>query len=125
MINIVTYPDLLFTDAQSILVLHPGQPLQQELQDYLSNSNYPVNLYFYSESEYNVDVVNWMLSVFKQCDYAIADIDNCPCHVRDLLSYILWHRKSYWLSNSQDSIYNHISSNQVYNLDFLNQEVAN
>ena len=27
--------------------------------------------------------------------------------------------KTYWLTNSQDSVYNSLSNNKVYNLDFL------
>lgn len=125
MINIVTYPDLLFTDATSILLVHPSDRLQNQVQDFLSKHDDPVNLYFYNEDGYNKDVVNWMLSVNKQCDYTIVDVDECSIHVRDLLSYILWSRRSYWFSKSNTSIYRHISSNQVYNLDFLTNEATN
>jgi hypothetical protein len=38
---------------------------------------------------------------------------------RDLLSYMIAKNKTYWLTNSQDSVYNSLSSNRVYNLDFL------
>jgi DNA-dependent RNA polymerase auxiliary subunit epsilon len=27
--------------------------------------------------------------------------------------------KTYWLTNSQDSVYNSLSNNKVYNLEFL------
>jgi hypothetical protein len=29
--------------------------------------------------------------------------------------------KTYWLTNSQDSVYNSLSSNKIYNLDFLSK----
>jgi len=53
------------------------------------------------------------------CDLIIVDIDNCPSYVKDLLSFIIAKPKTYWLTNAVEVVYNHISSNRIYNLSIL------
>jgi len=60
-----------------------------------------------------------LLNVFKMCDLALIDVDNTSPWARDLLSYMIAKPKTYWLTNSQDSVYNSLSNNRVYNLNFL------
>ncbi len=119
-INIVTPPDLLFNDSFQLLVVYPSKQLQDELQNnFLATSEEDVNVYVYDKPNQVNEEVDWMLSVFKQCDMAIVDVDNTSSWARDLLSYMIAKNKTYWLTNSQDSVYNSLSNNKVYNLDFL------
>ena len=119
-INIVTPPDLLFNDSLQLLLVHPSEQLQNDLQDtFLAKTNADVNLYVYNKSVKVTEEVEWLLSIFKQCDVAILDIDNSTAWVRDLASYMIAKNKTYWLTNSHDSVYNSLSNNRVYNLDFL------
>ena len=114
-INIVTPPDLLFNDSLQLLLVHPSEQLQNDLQDtFLAKTNADVNLYVYNKSVKVTEEVEWLLSIFKQCDVAILDIDNSTAWVRDLASYMIAKNKTYWLTNGHDSVYN-----KVYNLDFL------
>jgi len=119
-INIVTPPDMLFNDSLQLLVVYPSKQLQDELQtNFLSSADLDINLYVYDKPVQDKKELEWMLSVFKQCDVAIIDVDNMSPWARDLASYMIAKNKTYWLTNSQDSVYNGLSSNRVYNLDFL------
>jgi hypothetical protein len=111
---------MLFNDSLQILLVYPSKQIQDELQNkFLANTNADVNLYVYDKPIYTKDEIDWMLSVFKQCDTAIIDVDNTSPWARDILSYMIAKNKTYWLTNSQDSVYNSLSNNRVYNLDFL------
>lgn len=111
---------MLFNDSLQLLLVYPSKQLQNELQDkFLANTDTDVNVYVYDKSVYDKDEVKWLLSVFKQCDVAIVDVDNISSWVRDLLGYMIGKNKTYWLTNGQDSVYNSLSNNRVYNLDFL------
>ena len=111
---------MLFNDSLQLLLIYPSKQLQDELQDkFLANTDVDVNLYLYDKPVYDKDEVNWLLSVFKQCDVAIVDVDNASPWGRDLSSYMIGKNKTYWLTNSQDSVYNSLSNNKVYNLEFL------
>jgi len=119
-INIVTPPDMLFNDSLQLLLVYPSKQLQDELQNnFLSSADLDINLYVYDKPVQDKKELEWMLSVFKQCDVAIIDVDNMSPWARDLASYMIAKNKTYWLTNSQDSVYNGLSSNRVYNLDFL------
>ena len=119
-INIVTAPDMLFNDSLQLLLVYPSKQIQDELQNnFLTNIEVDVNIYVYDKPVYDKKEVEWLLNVFKQCDTTIVDIDNTSPWARDLLSYMIAKNKTYWLTNSQDSVYNSLSNNKVYNLDFL------
>ena len=111
---------MLFNDSLQLLLIYPSKQIQDELQNnFLSNTNIDVNIYVYDKPVYDKNELEWLLSVFKQCDTTIVDVDNTSSWARDLLSYMIAKNKTYWLTNSQDSVYNSLSSNRVYNLDFL------
>jgi hypothetical protein len=119
-INIVTPPDMLFNDSFQLLLLYPSKQIQDELQDkFLASIDADVNVYVYDKPTQVEEEINWMLNVFKQCDIAIIDVDNTSTWCRDLSSYMIAKNKTYWLTNSQNSVYNSLSNNKVYNLDFL------
>ena len=119
-INLITPPDILPNDSYQLLVLYPSKNLQQELQDtFLSKTDIGVNVYIYDKPNYNKDDVSWLLNVFKICNTAIIDVDNTASHARDLLSYMIAKPKTYWLTNSQDSVYNNLSNNKVFTLEFM------
>ena len=111
---------MLFNDSLQLLLVYPSKQLQDELQNnFLTNATLDINLYVYDKPVQDKKEVEWVLSVFKQCDVAIVDVDNMSPWARDLASYMIAKNKTYWLTNSQDSVYNSLSSNKVYNLDFL------
>ena len=113
---------MLFNDSLQLLLVYPSKPLQDELQDkFLATTGVDVNLYIYDKPVYDKDELEWLLSVFNLCNVAIIDVDNASTWARDLASYMIAKNKTYWLTNSQDSVYNSLSSNKIYNLDFLSK----
>ena len=111
---------MLFNDSLQLLLVYPSKQLQDELQNnFLSSADLDINLYVYDKPVQDKKELEWMLSVFKQCDIAIVDVDNASPWARDLASYMIAKNKTYWLTNSQESVYNSLSNNKVYNLDFL------
>jgi hypothetical protein len=113
---------MLFNDSLQLLLVYPSKKLQDELQDtFLAAYDADVNVYIYDKPVQDKEEVDWMLSVFKQCNLAIIDVDNASSWCRDLASYMIAKNKTYWLTNSQDSVYNSLSSNKIYNLDFLSK----
>lgn len=121
-INIITPPDILFNDGYQMLLVYPTTQLQQELQDtFLSSTKTDVNVYYFDQPNYTTHDVEWLLNIFKMSETIIVDVDNTPPWARDLLSYMIAKTKTYWLTNSQDSVYNSLSSNKIYNLDFLSK----
>jgi len=113
---------MLFNDSFQLLLVYPSKQVQDELQNnFLTNADLDINLYVYDKPVQDKKEVEWLLSVFKQCDVAIVDVDNMSPWARDLASYMIAKSKTYWLTNSQDSVYNNLSNNKVYNLDFLSK----
>lgn len=116
----MTYPDQLFNDSYEILLLYPSKELQKEMQDkFLTHFPDDCNIYLYDKERYIKEEIEWVLKIFKSVDIVIIDIDNISHWFRDLLSYMIGKNKTYWLTNSQETVYNHISKNRIYNLDFL------
>lgn len=119
-INIITSPDQLFNNSFEILLIYPSANLKNELQDkFLEKYNGDVNVYVFDKEVYNKDEIVWLLKVFKSVDIALIDVDNTRSFFRDMLAYLIAKNKTYWLTNAVDSVYSILSSNQIYNLDFL------
>lgn len=111
---------MLFNDSYQLLLVYPSKQLQKELQDtFLNSTTLGVNVYYYDKPNYAKEDADWLINIFKMCNTAIVDIDNTAIWARLLLSYMIAKPKTYWLTNSQDAVYNSLSNNRVYNLDFL------
>jgi hypothetical protein len=120
-INIITPPDKIFSDCLNILLIHPSAEIQEELQkSYLTITEKDINLYQFEKNVYSPEDIDWLLSIFNFCDICIFNLDTSSPSVRQLAGYFISKPKTYWLTNGDASVYNHISNNRVYNLDFLN-----
>lgn len=119
-VQLITPFDILRDDNYQMLLMYPSADTQKSLQyDFLGKIDFDINVYIYDKPEYNDKEIEWLLNVFGVCDLAIIDVDYVSPHIRDLLGYFIAKPKTYWLTNSQDTVYNHISKNRNYTLDFL------
>lgn len=119
-INIITYPDVLHGDALNIVLLYPNNKILKQLQDdFLKNCNEDVNLYLFDSTEYNSAELNYILQLCNSSAYTIIDIDNTIEFFRPILSFLISKSNTYWFTNSEESIYKHISTKHVYDLSFL------
>ena len=120
-IKIVTPPDKVYGNSLKILVIHPSPAVRSELQDHLLNNDYDaVDVFMYNQSDEKPDI-DWLLTVFHMSDIVIFDIDNSTPLVRDLASFLVSYPKTHWLTNATAPVYNHLSSNHVYDLTFMNK----
>lgn len=119
-INIITPPDKIYTDCFNILLINPSENIQSEMQnEVLSKFNFDCNLYFYDKKNYNINDFDWLMDIFHFCDIVVIDLDNASTHIKDIASYMIGKPKTYWLTNAENTVYNRISSNRIYNLSFL------
>lgn len=119
-INIITPPDKLFNDAVQVLLVHPTKELQDAVQDkFLSDVEVDVNLYYYDKTVYSEIDVDWLLTIFKMSDITIIDVDSVEPYLRDVLSFMIAKPKTFWLTNGDNRVYNKLSSNRVYDFEFL------
>jgi hypothetical protein len=78
-------------------------------------------MYEQSDSE---ATINWLLDIVHRSDYVVLDIDNfAPKHV-DIISYLLGHSNVYWLTKGENVVYNILSKNRIYNLDWLYNSIG-
>lgn len=119
-INIITYPDIIYNECINLLLINPSSDLLENIQEeVLSVISNDMNIYLYDQQKYDENYFKWMLNVFNLSDITIVDIDNCSSDNKLIISYLIGKPKTYWLTNSQQSMYNIISSNRIYNLSIL------
>lgn len=118
-INIITPPDIVYSDTFNVTLIFTRKEIQNEVQEKIIPQVEDMNLFFFNEQKYTKDNIDWLLSVVDMSDLVLVDVDNCPAHIREILSFIIAKPKTYWLTNSEHPVYNHISLNRIYNLDNL------
>lgn len=119
-INIITSPDKFYGDTPSLLVIHPSVELQTDLQqNVLTNIFDDLNVYIYNEPVSDSAKIEWLLTVFHLADTVIIDVDHCSLHIRNLLSFMIAKSKTYWLTNGENSVYNHLSNKRIFNLESI------
>lgn len=117
-INLITSPDRIFNDNQKILLVYPTTEVQTEFQTtVLEHIEEDLDLYIFDIAKPSSSDIDWLLVSASMVDKIIVDTDNCDSKIRMLLGYIIAKSKTYWLTNSDDSVYNHLSKNRIYNLD--------
>jgi hypothetical protein len=121
-IKLITPPDRLYTTEYSFLIIYPSKIVKEQLQHLLANATIPINVYLYEPEDKHE--IEWLLDVFHQVDTVVIDIDNCDTRIRELASYFLSKDKTYWLTNGQESFYNIINKNRIFDLDFLTYKIG-
>ena len=121
-ITVITPPDKVFNNNFSFLLVYPNSDVKQQFQQLIANIDHPFNIYYYEQEEldHNVD---WLLSLVKMTECVIFDVDNTPAKIRTLASYIIAQNNTFWLTNDNDTYYNKLSTNRIYNLDFIKDKI--
>jgi len=122
-ITLVTPPDKYYSSEYSFLLIYPSTIVKEQFQNLLDNFSVPFIVYLYELDNENQDP-EWLLDCFYKADCVIMDIDNCESKVRDLTSYFISKDKTVWLTNSGDNLYNVLSKNRIFNLDFLVSKIG-
>ena len=118
-INLITAPDKLLNKATSIAVIHPKNETIAQVQNTIAAWEETVNIYLYNpEVEEEIDI-KWMLELPHICDYVIADLDNFDTFSKNFASYIISYPNVFYLTNDELTPYNIISSNRIFNVDWI------
>lgn len=121
-INLITYPDKIFSDTFSILFINPRTEIKEEFQsEILKEFTGDLNVYYFEELNPENTQIDWLLGIIDRVDIVVLDIDQTGPKIKNLVSYILSKNKTYWLTNDNNPVYNHISYKRKYNLDFLKE----
>jgi hypothetical protein len=103
--------------------VYPSAIVKSQFQDLVEKFNKPIIVYLYEKDEEDHEP-EWLLDCFYKADCVIIDIDNCDTKIRDLTSYFIARDKTFWLTNSGDNLYNMISKNRIFSLDFLSSKLG-
>ena len=111
-LNLITSPDKLFNDDPSLLLVNPSDNVKENFNHYAQKFESNVNLYLYENLESDI---RWLLEVAETVDYIILDIDNTKVSPW-IIGHLLGFGKTFYLTNTPDSVYNVINNNRIYEL---------
>ena len=117
-INIITPPDVLHNQATSFLLIQPSADVRDQFQNLMARYNEYLNVYLYDPQD-ETRPYDWLLNIAKIVDYVILDIDNLDYTERNLASYFVSLPNTFYLTNDEQTPYNMLSVNRIYNLDWL------
>lgn len=119
-IKIITVPDIMFDQAESLLVITPTLDLKNRVQDYAVNSDNHLNIYVYNGLEQDI---KWLLMVAKTADNILIDIDNCSEDVTQFLSYLLSFPNTYYRTANMRAPWDLLNKNRFYDFPKLNEDL--
>ena len=122
-LTIVTPPDILLTNNISFLLIYPSNQIKEQFQTLVESFECDFTVYLYEPPEQDEDP-DWLLNNCHVANFVVFDIDNASSIVRDLASYIIANTNTFWLTNSGDHVYNKLSVNRIYNLDYLKERIG-
>ena len=102
-LNLITYPDKLFNDNASLLLVNPSDTIKENFNHYATQFKADVNLYLYENKE---DELSWLLEVAQSVDQIGHWI----------IGYLLGFGKTFYLTSTPESVYNVINNNRIYEL---------
>ena len=111
-LNLITSPDKLFNDDPSLLLVNPSDSVKENFNHYAQKFESNVNLYLYENLETDI---RWLLEVAETVDYIILDIDNTKVSPW-IIGHLLGFGKTFYLTNTPESVYNVINNNRIYEL---------
>ena len=111
-LNLITSPDKLFNNNPSLLLVNPNDTIKENFNFHAKDFKNDVNLYLYENVE---DELGWLLDVAQSIDYIILDIDNTKVN-QWIIGHLLGFGKTFYLTNTPNSVYNIINNNRIYEL---------
>jgi hypothetical protein len=119
-IKIITSPDRIYDTSSDILLINPSQErLAQFQEEFLATTHISCNVYLYDKKTYSPNDFEWLLSVFRSSKLTILDLDNLAPHLQEYIAYFIAQPTTFWLTNIDKPVYNHISKNKIYSFEFL------
>ena len=122
-INLITPPDKLHNNNLTFLLVYPSSDTKSQFQNLIENFEGTINVYLYECVETD-PALDWLLDIVKYSNYVVLDIDNFPPLHTNIISYILGNQNVFWLTKGENIVYNTISKNRIYNLDWLYNQIG-
>jgi hypothetical protein len=119
-INLITPPDKLHNKNYSLLLVNPSDDMKSQFNDFATSLDNPINLYLY---EINDDL-NWLIDISQSVNNIILDIDNTKEN-QWVIGYLLGFGKTFYLTNTSESVYNSINVNRIYDFNQFIEGVEN
>jgi len=113
-INLITPPDKLYNHDRTILLIYPSTTIKTEIQNILLESKKKINIYLYEDQD--IDNFPWLLDIHRFVDVCVVNLDNLPTQLKTIESYLISFNNTYYISNGENILFNHISCNKIYNL---------
>lgn len=122
-INVITAPDVLHNDTLSFLLVQPSPEIRSQFQNLVANFDIVTNCYLYDPEQTEQIDIPWLLNVSAMVNFTIVDLDNLGPEERNFSSYLISKPNTFYLTNDNTTLYNLISVNRIYNLDWLYEEL--
>ena len=119
---VVTPPDKVYDDSPKVLLINPCDKLKNDISEFLKTVEQNVVVYLYDNVEEHD--AEWMLSAINEADMVFYDMDFADQLVRSIDGYIISKNKTYWLTKGENVVYNILSKNRIYNLDWLYNSIG-
>lgn len=121
-INLITPPDILHNLHKSFFLVYPSSDVKQQFQNLVENFDETIDVYMYEQDDQASELA-WLMRVTEKSDFVILDIDNFPPLHADIIAYLIAHSNVHWLTKGENQVYNTISANRIYNLDWLYEKI--
>ena len=117
-IKIITPPDLIFDQTESMLLVCPSAELKKSLEEYLAEHDDAVNIYLFS----NETDIKWLLITARMADVVIIDIDNCGQNVSHFLGYLLTLHNTYYKCEHMQVQWDLLNQNRFFDFPNITKE---
>ncbi len=118
-IKIITAPDRIYDQSQTMLVITPSDTLKDAVQEYALGCSEHLNIYLYTGDE---DNIAWLLSVANSVDNILIDMDNSPVSISQFFAYILSIPTTYYRCTNMQAPWDLINKNRFYDFPKLTEE---
>lgn len=118
-VKIITAPDRIYDQSQTMLVITPSNSLKDAVQEYAINCEEHLNIYLYTGDE---DDIAWLLSVANSVDNVLIDMDNSPVSVSQFFAYILSIPTTYYRCTNMQAPWDLINKNRFYDFPKLTED---
>ena len=122
-INLITPPDKLQNMHMTFALVYPTDDTKSQFQNLIDNYEGILNVYLYDNPD-NDPALSWLYDITKYSDFVVLDVDNFPPLHKDAISYLIAHTNVFWLTKGENEVYNTISKNRIYNLDWLYDQIG-
>jgi hypothetical protein len=117
-IKIITPPDLIFDQTESMLLVCPSTELKKSLEEYLATHEEAVNVYWFDRG----NDIKWLLTSAKMSDVLIIDIDNCDENASHFLGYLLTLPNTYYKCEHMKVRWDLLNQNRFYDFPNIKKE---